>query len=521
VLPANSTVQEVDDSVLNSGSVPHGAAVGIPYAPDSLPTAKDAGTPKVWSECDRPATGGRSGTDQKLFVLGGSDAAKISAPASAPSPQPGAGQPGGTGVVGGSGQVDDGHALYVEGPDGKLYLVDANGVAHQLLSGSQAGNSVQNAALDGYAALSPGLAPALAPGLTPAANRSSTPKSGASKGATPGKSGKPTGSNPPVRPVSSTSAPATTPSAPAANPGADPATAPAALQLASAAFGATVGMPQSVTKEWLDTVRAGDPISIPTADIPKLGDTAPNSPAGQQFKIGDLFRLAGDNGQFLHYVVLADGIHRVSDFTDRLLGAMHQSGTTEPLLNSTAAAGANLLPMFEDKRDWPQQAVSPVNSVTSGSSATVVCSVFTGATAGSGAPVLRLWTGPDYPIDSSSGSAGVYVTPGAGLLYRAVSGTSTTAGSVNLLTDTGLRYPVQLNTDSALAPSAGATAQAGGSAQTPAPGQSAGGQQQSDNAQARLGYASVTAAPVPQAWSQLLPAGPELDSTAAGQQQNS
>jgi hypothetical protein len=129
--------------------------------------------------------------------------------------------------------------------------------------------------------------------------------------------------------------------------------------------------------------------------------------------------------------------------------------------------------------------------------------------------VLGLWTGSGYPVDSTSGTAGVYVTPGTGLLFRSVTGTSTTSGPVSLLTDTGLRYPVQLNTDGS-SPSAGASAAAGsgstGSSQS---------SQQQDNTQARLGYGGIMPPPVPSSWTGLLSAGPELTSAAAGQQQGS
>ncbi|MEY9842410.1 type VII secretion protein EccB [Streptacidiphilus sp. EB103A] len=398
LLTAGSTVEEVDDKVLNSGKVPHAPTVGIPYAPDSLPTAKDAGTAKAWADCERPASGGQNTTDQKLFVLGGPDAARVS----------------------GAGRVDAGHAAYVQAPSG-TYLVDSTGAAHQLTADS------------GQAAV-----------------------------------------------------------------------------LATAAFGATVGQPQTVTKDWLATLRTGDPIGNPRSDIPNFGE--PVHFLNHDFHVGDTFKVSADNGSYLHYVVLKDGVHPMSDFTDGLVQAlMHAQQTTETVMSAAAVAGANDKAPFEQGKDWPVGSVSQVNTSTS----TVSCSVYTGSTTASGVPVLGLWTGSGYPVDSSSGTAGVYVTPGTGLLFRSVTGVSTTSGTVSLLTDTGLRYPVQLNTDGG-SPSAGASAAAGsgstGSSQT---------SQQQDNTQARLGYSGVTPLPVPAAWTGLLSAGPALTSAAAGQQQGS
>lgn len=424
LLGVDSTVEEVDDSVLNSGSVPHGATLGIPYAPDSLPTAQDAGAPKTWAECDRPASGGQTGTDQKLFVLGGADAAKVAAAGAART----------------GGKLNTRQALYVQAPSG-LYLVDSTGTAHQLVStGDQSSDS------------------------------------------------------------------ATDPSSQAAQ------------LLATAAFGGNVGLPQAVTKEWLATLRPGDPISLPEAAMDGFGDPA-QTIGGVHFNVGDLFQETDNSGQVLHYVVLKDGIHRVSDFTDRLIVALHADKSPEPKMDPLAAVGANNKPPFTPGQDWPQGLVSQAN--TGGPS--VACSVYTGATGQTGAPVQALWTGTDYPIDSTSGSAGVYVTPGAGLLYRAVSGTSTDSGAVNLLTDTGLRYPVQMNADSTAPPSAAATAGDGdGAGSADAPSADASGAAQPNTTAALLGYKSVNPLPaVPESWSSLLPAGPSLNSAAATQQQGS
>ena len=408
LLGAGSTVVTVDDSVLDSGSVPHGALVGIPYAPDSLPTAKDAGTAKVWAYCDRPASGDQGGTDQKLFVLGGADTTTVTA----------------------KGSLDAREALYVQGPDGTLYLVDSTGTSHVLDAAGSTGPQSRQQQL-----------------------------------------------------------------------------------LATAVFGAMADQPQQVSSAWLATLRSGDPIGFPRADMPGYGHAAGTVIDGSSTTVGETFQVRADNGQLLNYVVLQDGIHRISDFTAQLLGGMSdRSGGT---VAATAVPGANDSPPFEGDKDWPQDTVTQTNSATSGSGTTVACSVFTGKASASGVPQLGLWAGQSYPVDSSSGTASVYVTPGTGLLYRQVTGTSTDTGSVDLLTDTGLRYPVQMNGDSS---AAGATQPSpGGSGD----GSDSDGQQSADGAQARLGYSGVVPSPVPLAWSTLLSSGPNLNSAAAAEEQGS
>jgi type VII secretion protein EccB len=382
LLGAGSSVVPVEDSVLDS--VPHGATVGIPYAPDSLPTAADAGIPKVWAYCDRPANRPGGGTDEKLFVLDGADAAAAS----------------------GAGRLGPRQALYVQGPDGATYLVDVTGTAHRLVGGDATGG----------------------------------------------------------------------------------AAATQRLLLATAAFGATVGTPQSVSSSWLATLRSGDPIGIPQGDIAGYGGPADVTVGQSAARIGDIFQVKDNGGGLLDYVVLQDGVHPLSPFAFQLLEAVHR-GAPVPVVPDTAVLGANLAPPFEGGRDWPTSAVTQANSSSlAGSGDTVACSVYTGTASGAGVPGLGLWAGQSYPVDGTPGTAGVYVTPGSGLLYREVTGTSTDTGAVNLLTDTGLRCPVPMNGD----------------------------------AQARLGYSAVTRLPVvPLAWSRLLSAGPVLNSLAAGQQQGS
>lgn len=104
--PDKYKVVNVKESELD-GKIPHGPAVGIPYAPDRLPSKEDAGKPKVWAVCDRPGSGTNSKAQQAVFVLGGKDKERVE----------------------GKGKLGLNEALYVRDPEGVRWLVDSNGMA--------------------------------------------------------------------------------------------------------------------------------------------------------------------------------------------------------------------------------------------------------------------------------------------------------------------------------------------------------------------------------------------------------
>src|SRR5262249_17022760 len=70
-------VIEVKGDVIDKSGLPHGATLGIPYAPDRLPDAKDAEKAKVWAVCERPASGSGSSVDRAVFVLDSGDAPSV------------------------------------------------------------------------------------------------------------------------------------------------------------------------------------------------------------------------------------------------------------------------------------------------------------------------------------------------------------------------------------------------------------------------------------------------------------
>ncbi|MFJ8747754.1 type VII secretion protein EccB [Streptomyces sp. NPDC102441] len=107
--PDKGTVVNVDESVLDGGKIPHGATIGIPYAPDRLPDAKEAGSTKRWAVCERPGEGGRA-IQKAAFVFAEREQQKTE----------------------GTGKLRGGEVTYVEGPgpDKTRYIVDATGTAY-------------------------------------------------------------------------------------------------------------------------------------------------------------------------------------------------------------------------------------------------------------------------------------------------------------------------------------------------------------------------------------------------------
>ncbi|MFF4359617.1 type VII secretion protein EccB [Streptomyces sp. NPDC001604] len=101
------SVLEVPGSEIDKSNIPHGATIGIPYAPDRLPSKDDAEKAKTWAVCERPAPGGSADSiDRAVFVLDADDAKTLD----------------------NSGKVDSGEALYVkDSKTGALYLIDRDG----------------------------------------------------------------------------------------------------------------------------------------------------------------------------------------------------------------------------------------------------------------------------------------------------------------------------------------------------------------------------------------------------------
>ncbi|WP_327353062.1 type VII secretion protein EccB [Streptomyces sp. NBC_01304] len=98
-------VIEVPGKEIDKSDIPHGATLGIPYAPDRLPKPEDAEKEKTWAVCERPAKSGTA-IDRAVFVLDDEDAKSVA----------------GRGKVGGS------EVLYVNEPTTETdFLIDSKG----------------------------------------------------------------------------------------------------------------------------------------------------------------------------------------------------------------------------------------------------------------------------------------------------------------------------------------------------------------------------------------------------------
>ncbi|MFI1169448.1 type VII secretion protein EccB [Streptomyces sp. NPDC020801] len=396
--PGQGEVVTVAESVLDSGKIPHGVTIGIPYAPDRLPSDQEAGSPKRWAVCERPSAGGRS-IQKAALVLADRDARKTQ----------------------GKELLHGGELLYVVDPDKNRYVVDASGRAY---------------AVDGND------------------------------------------------------------------------------ELLLRTIVGSGREPERVSKEWLATLHRGDPITFPAIDgVPGAAAGAPGQLDASVNRVGMVLK-AFDNNKEQYYVVLPGRVAPVSAFVAQLLlfskdlARLGQAGHAHEMSPGAFRPGK----AFGTEHNWPAEDPVPVNdpSDATGSRSTV-CNVLSGVNADNGDTTLTTWAGTDFPAPLPIGSASAYVTPGSGQVYRQFQGRETKAGPVFLVTDTGLRYVLQSNSDSATEDAGiGTTAKERKQLE-----------QEAKEAQTRLGYANVNPAPIPAAWSEFLPTGPRLSTAAARQPQGS
>ncbi len=122
--PRKFKVVQVEDKVLDAGRPPRGPIVGIPYAPDRLPSKPEAGKAKRWAVCQQPGGNGR-GVQTATFVLADREAP----------------------VTDDARRLTDTQSLYVEstGPGRERYLVDATGTKYKFPEGTPAAGTMTNA----------------------------------------------------------------------------------------------------------------------------------------------------------------------------------------------------------------------------------------------------------------------------------------------------------------------------------------------------------------------------------------
>jgi type VII secretion protein EccB len=396
--PDKDSVITVDEKILDSGKPPHGATIGIPYAPDRLPSADEAEAAKRWAVCERPGDGGRA-IQKAAFVFSKKEWSRTE----------------------GTDGLTRGDLMYVVGQDGTMrYVVDARGTAYRI---ADPGDKELLKALD-----------------------------------TQGRA------------------------------------------------------PQRVSQGWLDTLHKGDPVAVPSIGGTPGEKAGASGLLGEYDKVGEIIK-AYDGRTMQYYVVLKGKVARISEFTatlllnSRALVGVGQAGEAQQVSPGAVVDSTT----FEGDKKWPTYKPRTVND---GSSATsgrnTLCNVLRSVGA-KGTTTLSTWVGTDFPAQLPTGSSSAYVTPGSGQLYRQFQGTETSAGGVFLVTDTGLRYALQSNSDSAT------DDQGIGTSAKKRKEELA----EAKIAQTRLGYEKVTPAPVPMAWSTFLPTGPRLSEAAARQPQGS
>ncbi|MEV1009934.1 type VII secretion protein EccB [Streptomyces sp. NPDC049881] len=107
--PDALSIVNVDEEQLDSGTIPRGPTLGIPYAPDRLPDAAEAAAAKRWAVCQQP--GGDGGTvQQAVFVLADRDTARVE----------------------GDERLTGGELLHVQDSAGTDHIVDAAGTRYRI-----------------------------------------------------------------------------------------------------------------------------------------------------------------------------------------------------------------------------------------------------------------------------------------------------------------------------------------------------------------------------------------------------
>ncbi|MFI1973160.1 type VII secretion protein EccB [Streptomyces cinnamoneus] len=455
-----SSVIKVKESELDNGHIPRGPTLGIPYAPDRMPSAAEAGKKKQWAVCEQP--GGNGKTTQKAVFLFAERDPKLK-------------------KLTGSQRLRGDQALYVQGPDDTRYLIDPQGVKYALGGADRK--------------------PAETPDAKPGADAKKDGKQDGKQGSA---------------------------AAAAERKPADASDASEYNLLLRSIF-KDGAQPQRVTKDWLATFKEGAPIVFPEIQGQIGGDAGVRTLPLKANRVGMVLEAPTGTGM-QHYVVLRGKVQRVSEFVAKLLlnskaeASLNQAGTPERVSASAFTPDAD---EFYGQYHWPSRVPRQANGTEAaggGTANNTVCSVFGGLDS-KGTPDLGTWAGTDYPATIPDGATSAYVTPGSGILYRQVTGRQTKNGSVFLVTDTGLRYAVQANNDSATDKSKIGDEKdqnktgddEAGQEQSPAPA----APQDVNKAQMRLGYQSVDPVPVPANWSGFLPTGPRLDPNSAAQPQGS
>ncbi|OKI97243.1 type VII secretion protein EccB [Kitasatospora sp. CB01950] len=284
--------------------------------------------------------------------------------------------------------------------------------------------------------------------------------------------------------------------------------------LVTALFGPNA-QAQKVTKEWLATLEDGDPVEFTRVDGAVGAASTLDLSQPSEKKVGRLLKFQDNK----YYVVGLSKLYEITEFQANLMlndPETQKAYSSPPAFGTLGAgdlnnlAGKTSTELLNKSGNLPKQK-SPAVNLGEKDARTVVCSTFNGYV--DNKIQQTVWAGTAYPTDVSGDAVSAHMTPGHGLLYRALEGkvgpNDGSSGRDFLITDSGLRYSLPANND-------------GGAGATPSPSPNAqGGDKKGTNeSQVRLGYKSINPQFVPDEWSRLVPAGPVLNTNTALQAQN-
>jgi type VII secretion protein EccB len=257
---------------------------------------------------------------------------------------------------------------------------------------------------------------------------------------------------------------------------------------ALAALGLADPTPRIVGASWLNTLPAGPDLTFPA--VPGRGGAGPTV-AGHALRIGQLV-VVNSTVQTQYAVVLAGGLAPVTPVVAALIqadprfAAAYPGGPAAPVqLAPDEYSQAVHLPALAGTGGYPS---APLGSVGGADSDSALCSTLTDP--GSGAVSVSVVAGGQAAKGRVVVPTGSPATPtadrvaipaGHGVLVREVPNPGVTTGTLFLLTDDGVRFPID----------------------------------SSDAVQA-LGYGDVAAVGLPPGFVELLPVGPTLSRASAG-----
>ncbi|WP_239377497.1 type VII secretion protein EccB [Frankia sp. Cj5] len=271
------------------------------------------------------------------------------------------------------------------------------------------------------------------------------------------------------------------------------------LRLASAAVQFALGYAAAsalpVTGTWVNTLPTGSDLRWP--DVAGRGQPGP-AVGGQPTVVGQVLSVRNPGtGSQESYLVRPDGLSTLSPLATALVlgdpasrAAYRGAGVRLLPVDFSAVAGAARSSAPRLSVDWPVSSPSlvtgtsqPTSGSRPGESVPCVRQRFTDSGPAQPEVVLAPLSSPAVATAAASaaggGSVRVAVPPGGGLLVRDLPVPGATDGTLYLITDLGLRYPLP-----------------------------------SKEVAAKLGYNSVTSLPVPSLLLGLVPTGPALDPAA-------